>query len=348
MRTLRVAPAGSAHAMDISDNLDALPLPGAGYDLSLVSHLREHLIWMRLCGRAEDTIAARRRAVVRLAEHVGHDPATASYQELYRWQVNLLHSRPQPSLVLVRWNTALIRPYFGYLHDHGVRPDNPAALLPLPKAKRGVPRPMAEPKVMAMIADAPPRLLPWLLLAGWSGLRAAEIAQLRVDDFLIDDQGAGWVQVRGKGGRGDLTRNVPVPDWAWPMIVSRLPEHGPAWRRERRRGGRGPEQLGVVTAQHVSQYCNEYLHRIGIPDTLHALRHRVATLALEQTGDLLMVRDLLGHASVSTTQVYTLVSPRRMAVAVSDLPRPDLTLLPGGGRHLHAVTDPDTAHGGTA
>ncbi len=321
-----------------------LTLPGAGYNTDLASHLREHLIWMRLCGRAECTLAARRRAVVRLAEHLDHDPATATYDELYRWQVHVLHSRPEPSLTLVRWTTALIRPYFGYLHDHGVRGDNPAALLPLPAARRGVPRPMSEPKVMRMIAEAPPRLLPWLLLAGWSGLRAAEIAHLRVDDFFDDAEGKGWVQVRGKGGRGDITRNVPVPAWVWALIVPRLPAQGPAWRRQRRRGGRRPEELGVVTPQHVSQYCNEYLHKIGIPDVLHSLRHRVATLALEQSGDIRMVQDLLGHANLSTTQVYTRVNPRRMAIAIGELPRPES--LPAAARHLHVVDD--TAHGGTA
>lgn len=322
--------------------MEHLRLPGPGYDLDLATHLREHLVWMRLCGRADDTLAARRRAMVRLAEHLGHDAATATYAELYAWQIHLYGSRAQTSpdtaLTYVRWNTALIRPYYGYLHDHGVRADNPAALLPLPAAKRGVPRPMAEPKVMDMIGSAPPRLLPWLLLAAWSGLRAAEIAGLRVDDFTVDAHGEVWVRVLGKGGH---ERNAAVPAWCWDLIAPQLPERGRCWRMLRRRGG----HLGLVTAQHVSQYCNDFLHKkMGIPDTLHSLRHRFGTLTYEQTEDVRLVQDMLGHAQLSTTQVYTRVNPRRAAAAVNELPRPT-TLPRTAPRHLHVVDD---AHGGTA
>lgn len=309
-------------------------LPGPGYPLDSASHLREHLVWMRLQGRSDRTLAARRRAVVRLAEHLGADPAHAGFDQLYGWQVALL----RVSKTLVRHQTALVRPFYGWLHALGHRADNPAALLPLPKARRGVPRPIAEATLITAITSAPPRLLPWLLLAGWSGLRAEEIARIAVEDFFVDADGETWVRVLGKG---DVIRHAPIPRWAWPLIAATLPATGRAWRRVRGRD----RNIAPVTAQHVSQYCNHYLrHKVGVDDTLHSLRHRVATLTYEQTGDLRLVQDLLGHAQLSTTAVYTRVAPARMAVAVNALPRPDV--LPRPERHLHVV-DPTTA-GGTA
>lgn len=332
------------------------PLPGGTWPLQLVSHLREHLIWMQLQGRARCTLVARRRACVRLAEFLRADPAEATFEELYAWQVQLV----QVSLDQVRNQTALVRPYFWWLHARGLREDNPAALLPLPRARRGLPRPIAEDVLARVVTEAPARLLPWLLLAGWSGLRAAEIAHLRCDDFTVDAHGQVWVRVIGKG---DVERAVAVDAWAWPTIEASLAATapswrrppgvaatGPAWRRERRRGS----GVAHVTPQHVSQYCNDFLRTV-IPDrraridTLHAFRHRVATQVYEETGDIRLVQDLLGHRDLKATQVYTRVASRRQAAAIAALPHPNLPALAPTGRHLHAVDHTDlAAPGGSA
>lgn len=310
--------------------------PAPGYDLDLVLALREHLLWLRMKGRGERLLACRRRALVRLAEHVGHDPATATYRELYVWQVHLAAT----SMENMRWQTALVRPYFRWLHDRGDRPDNPAALLPCPPSKRGLPRPMAEQKVMAMIATAPPRLLPWLVLAAWCGLRAAEIAGLRAEDFTLDHHGRAWCLVRGKGG---TERDVAIPSWAWPHIHAAAADHGPCWRKV--------VGFGAVSPKLLSHLCNKYLRRIGITDTLHSLRHRAATLMLEDNpGDLRLVQDFLGHRDSKTTAIYTRVRSSRLAAAAELLPQPDPAILPAltptGRHHLHVVDD--TAPGGTA
>lgn len=313
------------------DHLKHHRLPGATYDLGRASHLTEHLLHMRLCGRSERTLHARRRSVVRLAEHLDHDPLTATYHQLYQWQLSLLTT----SRTLVAHQTALVRPYFTYLHVHGYRADNPSALLPSPGRPHRLPRPMAEPKVMTAIATARPRLLPWLLLAGWSGLRAAEIAGLDVADFVVDRTAPHpyWVRVIGKG---DKERHAPIPEFAWAIITPALPASGRAWRRER--------GIGPVTSQHVSQYCCAHLHEQGIPDTLHALRHRVGTLVYQETGDLGVVAQLLGHASLEMARLYSQVQPRKIAAAVNALPTPPT--LPHAPRHLHVVDD--SAHGGSA
>ena len=116
--------------------MHSVSLPGPGYPLATATGLREHLLWMRLQGRMEDTLTARRRAVVLLGEHLRADPAGATFEQLYSWQLWLLE---ETSLSTVRHQTALVRPYFAWLRDLGHRRDNPAALLPSPKARRGLP-----------------------------------------------------------------------------------------------------------------------------------------------------------------------------------------------------------------
>lgn len=300
-------------------------LPGGSYPLERARHLADHLIWMRLAGRKDNTLFARRRAVVRLAEWLDQDPVDATFEQLEHWQRSLLVT----SLNHVRSQTTLVRPFFAWMHQRGHRHDNPSVLLACPERPRGLPRPMSEDKATAAVDAADGRVRPWLLLAGCCGLRAAEIAGLRTSDFAVDTSGAVWMHITGKG---DDERSVPVPPDVWAAITELWPvREGPLWRRER---GFGP-----VLPRHVSQQCNRHLHQLGIPGTLHSLRHRWATELLEVSGDLRLVQIGLGHADPKTTQVYTLVRPRRLLAAVQALPALGTAAAP---RHLHAV---DTQEG---
>ncbi len=281
-------------------------LPGGVYRIGAnVSHLDEHLLWMRRAGRADRTITMRAAAMVHLAEHLRHDPITATEAELERWQdITPAHA--------IRQKTSQVRPYFGWCHAKGYRSDNPTALLVVPPARRGVPRPIATADLMRAVDLAPPRVLPWLLLAAWSGLRAMEIAGLRYDDF---EHVGGVVFVRVRHTKNGGARTAPLPSWAWSVLAPLLASSGPCWRRER--------GYGSVTAQHVSQLSNEYLHGIGITDTLHSLRHWTGTEALEITDNLRLVQELLGHLDPASTQVYTQVRPRRLTEVSEALPRPE-------------------------
>lgn len=291
--------------MTISDSL-----PSGPYCTEEIGWLDDHLNHMLRCELAEGTIKARRMVLTWLAEFLGHDPATATPSELDWWQANL------PTINAVRWQTHMIRPYYRYLQARGVRPDNPAALLPCPKARKRLPRPIPDDRLFVAIADAPPSVLPWLLLAGWSGLRAMEIAKLEVANFSVDEDGEAWIRVIGKG---DSERDVPVPAWVWEVIQPLLPEAGPCWTRRYRK------QDGPVRPKHVSENCNYYLRvQCGLPDRLHALRARVATAVLRDSHDVRMVQELLGHSNLATLHVYTRVRPTDMARAVARLPRPPI------------------------
>lgn len=137
-------------------------------------------------------------------------------------------------------------------------------------------------------------------LAAFCGLRAGEIAQVRPDRDLNGD----LLRVHGKGSK---ERIVPVENEA---LLERL---------EKIRGWAFPstDSNQHLTPGHVSKVMSR-----ALPDgwTAHNLRHRYATVALDGSDDLLAVSELLGHASVATTQIYTKVSVaklRRAARAAS-------------------------------
>ena len=280
-----------------------------------VSHLDEHVRWMIRAGRSERTIRARRQALTWLRDYLHRDPFLATLSDLEAWQDSL----PQHQ---IRNKTALVRPYFKWLHAKGYRQDDPATLLVTPPAKTGLPRPIGTGDLFRAVELAPDRIAPWLLLAAWCGLRAKEIAGLTGECFEHRD-GAWFMHLTVT--KGNHERVVPIPGWVWVRISRHVPESGPLWHRER---GTGP-----VTAQHVSQYANDHLHKCGVRATLHTLRHWHATEAYEACTDLRAVQDLLGHRDSATTAVYTRVRPERLVSVVESLPTP-----PGWDDRLRAVS----------
>lgn len=188
-----------------------------------------------------------------------------------------------------------VRSFYGWARRKGLR-DDPTLDLYLPQPERGLPRPIAEADLELAISTASPRVRPWLVLAGYAGLRACEIATLRRDRILNAVEPA-MIMIGGKGGKW---RTTPMSPYVWTeLLAAGLPARGHVFLR--RDGRPGPNHPGVV-----SRLCNEHLHSLGLDDTLHGLRHRFATRALAAAGgNLRVVQELLGHSSPTTTQIYT-------------------------------------------
>lgn len=299
-------------------------IPGAHYGLG-ISHLDEHCRWMIRAGRSPRTIRVRRMHMQYLADYLGRDPVDATSIELENWQDSL----PVEQL---RFKTAVIRPYYDYLHKRGYRPDNPAALLVTPAAKRGLPRPIEFDALDRAIRTAPPRIQAWLILAAYAGMRAKEIAHLETTCFEPNPDGGG-VFIRLDRTKGEKPRYTALPEWAWNLIRPALQPEGRCFLRER---GSGP-----VTPQQVSQQCNDWLHKTGTRSTLHSLRHWAASSGIEHE-DVRVVQEFLGHASPATTAVYTAVQPQRIAAMVSQFRCPDWVPqrpdpMRAEARHLRAV-----------
>lgn len=249
--------------------------------------------WRRGNGIRETTIRLHVSVLRRLASVVDLDTATAG--ELAGWMASNRQWSPETR------NTALsaVRSYFGWAHDSGTRPDNPASTLRRVKVPPPDPRPVPE-QVLHEVLDevaADPQARLMVLLAAHAGLRRAEIAGLRRDHLDGD-----LLRVRGKGGK---VRTVPVSG----ELLDRLIACPPGWIFP----GRFP-------GQHV---CNEYvgqrLSQLLPPGyTAHKLRHRFATRVYHRTGDLLILQSLMGHASPVTTRTYVRIDTddlRRVAAA---------------------------------
>lgn len=176
-----------------------------------------------------------------------------------------------------------------------VESDPTAGILPI-KQVRAVPRPCPDPIIRDAMRAAPPRAALAIELMATCGLRRDECARVRASD--VEPIGRGWaLRVQGKGGH---TRVVPCP----PHLARRIASAG-GWVFP---GGHG----GHVSAGWLGKLIGRALPPGWTP---HKIRHRFATVAYGDTYDLRAVQELLGHASVATTQIYTAVSDTSMRSA---------------------------------
>lgn len=268
--------------------------------------LAEYVRWMRLAGRAETTIATRRIVLALLVRHAGKPLEELTEDDLFAWQCSLGLLAPATRATYLSHVAAFYR---WWAERHGG--EDPSRVLVKPKVPRGLPMPIAEQDLARVLAAVPLDVQLWLSLAAFAGLRASEIAGLRREDVL-DRALPPMLVVTGKGGQ---TRVVPAP----PTLVEALNAFGmPARGMIFRRADGRPE-----TGKHVSATCNRWLHRLGIRASLHKGRHRFATRLYRASGnDLRLTQELLGHASPSTTAIYTLVDPSAAAPAVNAIDRP--------------------------
>ena len=277
-----------------------------------------HLLHLDQLGRAPETIAARRRALARMRIALGKSLLEASAADLKAWRAALAVA---PGTVAGYVSHAI--QFYAWAVAEGLAESNPAARLPAPRLGRMLPRPVGEADLFAAVAGAPPRIRPWLVLAGWCGLRCKEIAFLRREN-VHETARPPVLLVARDATKGIRERVVPLCAFA----LEALAEHGlPArgWVFRRADGQHGPNQ-----PWRVSQVASQWLHREGFAVTLHQLRHRFATEAYRATRDLRLVQELLGHASPLTTAGYAAIVAADAVDAVEALPVPGRLKVVGG------------------
>jgi integrase/recombinase XerC len=202
---------------------------------------------------------------------------------------------------------AALRCYFAWLCRQGRIDSDPARSLRAPTGGGRLPRVLSNGEVSALLdvgaADALDRRdLAVLELLYAAGLRVSELCGLDRDDI---DLGARTVTVLGKGGK---QRRMPIHDEAVTVLT--------AWLRDGRDQMDGPPEAAFVN-QRGNRLGPRDVRRIldrraASPTHPHALRHTYATHLLDGGADLRVVQELLGHASLATTQVYTHVSKERL------------------------------------
>jgi integrase/recombinase XerC len=173
---------------------------------------------------------------------------------------------------------------------------NPSEFLPSPRPPRGYPRPASEDAIDAALASADPRTALMIRIGSRAGLRAHEIAKVHSDHVVrreVMRQGKKKVTwtliVKGKGSK---VRRVPLPK----SLAKTIAGAG---------GYVFPGKIeGHISAGYVTKLVSRALPR-GV--TAHMLRHRFASMAFSGDHNMRAVQELLGHASIATTQIYTAV-----------------------------------------
>jgi integrase/recombinase XerC/integrase/recombinase XerD len=274
---------------------------------------------LRRRGAAERTRRAYATDLGQLAHwatDAGVAPATATPRELRRYAASLSERGIAASSVARK--LAAARALFRVLREHGVVAQNPAELVSSPRRARALPR-VLRPDELAALLDRIPAASPLELrdralleVAYGCGLRAEELVRLDTASIQFD---AEELRVDGKGGK---TRIVPAGEPALAAVARWLD-------RGRRALARDPAEHALFLSRSGRRLStSDVRRRLAIwvraaqlqgGASPHALRHSFATHLLDGGADLRAIQELLGHSSISTTQIYTRVESARLLSA---------------------------------
>ncbi len=265
------------------------------------------------------------RYIAFLERHQGEMPtvatlATVTAGELRAWLAHLRSGDRPLSPRSLSQALSAIRTFHRFLDRRLDAPNAAIGLVRGPRVKPGAPRPVTEDQAAGMLAE--PGLDPdredWeaardqavLTLLYGCGLRISEALSLRRSDAPLGD----LLRITGKGSKTRMVPVLPAVREAVDAYLARLPvplaPDAPLFRAKRG---------GPLSPRHVQATVQVLRGRLGLPAsaTPHALRHSFATHLLGAGADLRSIQELLGHASLSTTQRYTQVDAAALLSAYS-------------------------------
>jgi integrase/recombinase XerD len=268
-------------------------------------------------GLARNTLEAYRRDLQKFLSYLSasglHDPALATPQTLSRFLAHLRRSAPAPASAARC--VAALRGFFRFLCREGLAQQNPMINLGAPRPWGRLPRTLTQEEVTQLVdlhtGKRPEEIrdaaMVELLYA--TGLRVSELVGVEVPHLNLD---VGYVLASGKGGK---QRVVPIGEPARRKVSAYLEVARGSLMKRRvspfvfvtRRGTK-------LTRQGFWNVLRNRAQRAGIARRIspHMLRHSFATHLLEHGADLRSVQTMLGHASISTTQIYTHVERERL------------------------------------
>jgi site-specific recombinase XerD len=243
----------------------------------------------------------------------GREPGTLAYRDLRAYAAALSERGLKKSSVARK--LAASRGFHAYLVRVGEAGDNPAELLPTPKRDSRLPRVLGPDDVAALLDRIPARTplevrdRALFEIAYSCGLRADELVSLDQGDLDFESE---TVRATGKGSK---TRVLPVGEPAQRALRRYLETARPALS-----GREGESALFVskrgrrLSSSDVRRRLAKWVREAAVAGRVspHTLRHSFATHMLEGGADLRSIQELLGHSSVSTTQIYTRVEPSRL------------------------------------
>lgn len=286
----------------------------------LTRYMDEHFEWMKVSGYSLDTIRARRIAIRRFIAWMDErgigDPREITKPMLERYQRHLFYYRKEDGTPLTLGTQlgclAPLKTWFKWMsREHHILA-NPAADIDLPRQPKRLPRSVPSvSEVEAILAEAEPttpqglrdRALLETLYA--TGLRRMEIVGVSIYDADLA-RGLLWVR-HGKGGR---ERVVPLGERAGAWLAKYLTEARPELAAVDTEALFLTDYGEAVSPEYVATKVKRYMHFAGVdrPGSTHLLRHACATHMLEGGADIRFIQEMLGHANLQTTEIYTHVS----------------------------------------
>jgi len=270
-------------------------------------------------GLAWNTVEAYRQDLIRFAEFAASDGAPSDVDRIRHYVDSLYHSGL--SSRTVARHVASLRNFHAFLLETGVETADPTSLLAAPKQWQNLPKYLNSEQINSLLsapdASRPAGLRDRAMLEFLyaTGLRVSELCKVRVADLELN---MGYVRVKGKGNKHRL---VPVGASAIKAVEQYL-----ALGRHELLKQRSSPYLFVtsrgtaMTRQAFWKLLRAHGRNAGIFHNLtpHVLRHTFATHLLEGGADLRSVQTMLGHADISTTQVYTHVLRARLRSTIDD------------------------------
>lgn len=212
-------------------------------------------------------------------------------------------------------NLASIRSFYSYLFQEKFIVENPAADLESPKLEKKLPRVLSTQEVDVLL-DQPDQVhvtgirdKAMLEVIYATGIRVSELMSLDIGDINLD---AGFIRCLGKGTK---ERIIPLGSVAVRHVSRYLNEGRPKLIRQNGEAAMFVNQHGNrLTRQGFWKILKKYARSAGITKdiTPHTMRHSFATHLLENGADLRSVQEMLGHADISTTQIYTQITKRKL------------------------------------
>jgi site-specific recombinase XerD len=269
-------------------------------------------------GRSPRTCEAYARDLEFFARFLGREIVTAERADVKAFVLELAGKRRyQPAAI--RRKLVALRRFFRYLVVEGNRADDPMAGIEAPKLPKRLPVVLKEDDVARLLRTPAPagrtefqrlrdRAILEVLYA--SGIRRAEVASLDLSDVDLERR---VMRVIGKGNK---QRTVLI-NVAAAEAMMRYLEHRPRGNDNAFFIGRGGNRMGVRAIWSVVKTV-EKLSGLSVHATPHVMRHSFATHLLENGADIMTIKELLGHESLATTQIYTNVSVEHMRKTYED------------------------------
>lgn len=270
--------------------------PEDEHDAAMAAAYLEHL---RRAGRSVETIALRKCILNQLSAHLKHGLGAASDDELAAWIYDERRSLNSRATYL-----AGVRAFYRWAVKARWLTIDPTIDLESIRVARGIARPCTDEQLRTILTQAPARIRLWAIIAAYQGLRACEISGL--DREHVTEQRL--IVVRGKGG---AARVHDTHEDVWAAIRDLPP--GPVARLAD--GGRR------ASADYVSSRANAWFRKLGVDVTIHQLRHWLGCTTQERYRDARVTMEVLGHASLNATSIYTRATLDQQRAARAMLPR---------------------------